>query len=127
MSALTVSILFSTRSRRLANTMVPPVTLMCSIEKASDVLPAAGFAGGLASLTRSRRSGKFATGRMMTRSVICGLPAHRLASVTSASMLAAAKRRLMSWSFGFCNVTSFSVMLSDGHRLILAPPLMASL
>ena len=45
----------------------------------------------MASLTRSRRSGKFITGRMMTSSVICGRPAHRLASVTSASMLAAAK------------------------------------
>ena len=65
MSALTVSILFSTRSRRLESTMVPPLTLMCSIEKASDGLPAAGFEGGLASLSRSRRSGKFATGRMI--------------------------------------------------------------
>ena len=107
--------------------MVPPLTLMCSIEKASDGLPAAGFEGGVASLSRSRRSGKFATGRMMTSSVICGLPAHRLASVTSASMLAAAKWRLMSRSFGCCSVISFSVMLSDGHRPSLAPPLMASL
>ena len=47
MSALTVSILRSTRSRRLENTMVPPVTLMCSIEKASVALPAAGLRGGI--------------------------------------------------------------------------------
>ncbi len=53
--------------------MVPPLTLMCSIEKASDGLPAAGFEGGLGSLSRSRRSGKFATGRMMTSSVILRL------------------------------------------------------
>ena len=45
-SALTVSILFSTRSRRLESTMVPPVTLICSIEKASVALPAAGFEAG---------------------------------------------------------------------------------
>ena len=107
--------------------MVPPVTLTCSIEKASVALPATGFEEGLASLTRSRRSGKFTTGRTMTSSVMCGRPAHRLASVTSASMLAAAKWRLMSLSFGSRSVTSFSVMLSEGHRPILAPPLMASL
>ena len=78
MSALTVSILFSTRSRRLENTIVPPVTLMCSIEKASVALPAAGFEADWPPCSRSRRSGKFTTGRMMTSSVICGLPAHRL-------------------------------------------------
>ncbi len=50
MSALMVSILFSTRSRRLENTIVPPVTLTCSIVKASPVIAAAGFDGGLASL-----------------------------------------------------------------------------
>ena len=107
--------------------MVPPLTLMWSIEKASDDLPAAGFEAGTGSLSRSRRSGKFATGRMMASSVMCGLPAHRLASVISASMLAAAKWRLMSRSFGCCTVMSFSVMFSDGHRPILAPPLIASL
>ena len=120
-SALTASILFSTRSRRLENMIVPPLTLTCSIVKASVVLLAAGFVAAVpASLSRSRRSGKFTTGRMTTRSVIRGLPAHTLASVTSAWMLAAAKRLLMSRSFGSCSVTSFSVMLSCGHRPILA-------
>ena len=66
MSALMVSILFSTRSRRLENTTVPPVTLTCSIEKAAGALPAAGLlAGGLA-FARSRCSGTFTTGRTIS-------------------------------------------------------------
>ncbi len=63
----------------------------------------------------------------MTSSVTCGLPDHTLASVTSAWMLPAVMRLLMSRSFGSCSVTSFSVTLSDGQSPILVPPLMVSL
>ena len=60
MSALMVSIRFSTRSRRLENTIVPPVTLTCSIENASPALPAAGFAAAARRPSaRSRCSGTF--------------------------------------------------------------------
>ena len=46
-SALTVSILFSTRSRKLENTTVPPMMLTCSTEKESPVPAAAGLGAGL--------------------------------------------------------------------------------
>ena len=81
----------------------------------------------LASFTRTRCSGTLSTGRTITSSVICGRPAHTLASVTSAWMLPAVRRLSASRSFGSCSVTSFSVMLSDGQMPILVPPLMVSL
>ena len=124
-SALMPSILLSTRSRRLENTTVPPLMTTCSIEKEGAVLAPAGFAG--LSRVRSRCSGRFTTGRMMTSSVISGLPDQRLDSVTSASMLAAVRRLAMSRSFGSCSVTSLIVTLSEGQMPILVEPLMLSL
>ena len=80
MSALTVSILFSTRSRKLENMMRAAGDAdVLDRKRIGIALPAAGFARRYwLPCSRSRRSGKFATGRMMTSSVICGLPAHRL-------------------------------------------------
>ena len=124
-SALMASILLSMRSRRLENTIVPPVTLTCSTVKVSPA-PAAGLEAAGASFTRSRCSGKFTTGRTRVSSVTCGLPDHTLASVTSAWRLFTVMRLLTSPSFGSCSVTSLSTMLSDGQNPILVPPLMVS-
>ena len=62
-SALMVSIRFSTRSRRLENTIVPPVTLTCSIVNASPALGGGRLGGRIGLRQRSRCSGRFSTGR----------------------------------------------------------------
>ena len=111
------SMRLSTRSRRFENTTVPPLTITCSIANGS--LPPTALAGAV-SRTRSRCSGRFSTGRTITSSVISGLPDQMLDSVTSASMLAAVRRLLMSRSLGSLSVTSFIVTFSDGHSAILA-------
>ena len=124
-SAFMPSMRFSTRSRKFANTTVPPVTITCSMLKGS-LVPTV-FDGAAVSRTRSRCSGRFRTGRTITSSVISGLPDHRLDSVTSASMLAAVRRLLMSRSLGSDSVTSFIVTFNDGHSPTLVDPLIASL
>ena len=75
---------------------------------------------------RSRSSGTCSTGLVMTSSVTCGRPDHRLASVTSAWTLPTVRRLVPSRSFGSCSVTSFSVTLSDGQMPILLEPAMVS-
>ena len=124
-SALMVSMRFSTRSRRLENTTVPPVMLTCSMVALAAPAPVdVALGGGLA--WRTRCSGRFRTGRTISNSVTCGRPDHRLASVTSAWMLAAVRRLLISRSFGSCSAMSFSVTLSEGQIPILVAPLIAS-
>jgi len=124
-SALRPSILLSTRSRRLENTIVPPLTTTCSIEIADVAGMPLDFAG--TSRARSRCSGRVTIGRTMTSSVISGAPDQMLASVISASMLAAVRRLVMSRSFGSASVTSFIVTFSAGQRPTLVEPLMVSL
>jgi hypothetical protein len=126
--ALMPSTRFSTRSRKLNITMVPSLTVMRSMTGAlpSAAAGATGLGDAIICPLRSRSSGTDSTGLVITSSVICGRPDHRLFNVMSAWMLPTVRRLLVSRSFGSCSVTSFKVTFSDGQMLILLEPAMVS-
>ena len=129
-SALRPSTRFSTRSRRLENTIVASLTLMRSIAGAFELVSCAAVAGldeaGAGAVRRWRSSGTLRTGRTIASSVISGWPDHRLASVMSAWMRPTVRRLVVSRLSGLSSVTSVSVTLSDGHRPTLVEPAIVS-
>ena len=75
---------------------------------------------------RSRSSGTYSTGLVITSSVICGWPDHTLDKRHVGLDAADRHAVVVSRSFGSSSVTSFRVTFSDGHRPILVAPAIVS-